>query len=316
MHLRRTFLPAVGAAEGGAALERVLLRRGCRLDGIEAGADIAVPEPETRLFASGAIAQGGVAVAWLLDETAAEPDLWDPLLARELSAELGGFAVSIEASRSLGRSGWAVFFAGRTIEFVSENRGEAPLALGSARDRDRADPVGKDIHAEFGDLYTQLTGWPCPAEEGMASHLSIVATGCPPPPGWRPRATEEKPLALAVFPLVDEAQFAAVWQAVATADAATWRRRPVFTAPAGIPYVVLSRDGDPDVALYEALARRLDVPAAAVGLAGPGATFASWRVQPGEAAQRGSGGGAAALVACLMPALSALGERPGILHIG
>jgi hypothetical protein len=295
MHLRRTFTPAVGADEGAAALARALMRRGGRV----CDAAAAVVAPGARLFSPAAIVEAGVAVAWVLDEAGLEPDLWDPLLALDISTELGGFAVSIGTSRNLGRAGRAVFFAGRTIEFVSDN------------------PEGFErVYAEFAELYTRLTGWPYPApDEGMRLG-PVVATGCDCVPEWRPQAGEERPLALAVFPLVGETEFTAAWEGLATTVTAKWRWRQALTAPAAIPYVLLAREGGLDAALCEALAGRLDVPAAAVELTEPGMAFQWWSAQPGQPARHGFGIGAADFLQCLMSAVSALGERPGILRIG
>jgi hypothetical protein len=318
MHLRRTLLPAVGAEEGAAALARVLMRRGGRVRDAVAATLVAALEPGTRLFSPTAIVEADIVVAWVLDETdlEPEPDVWDPLLARELSAELGGFAVSVETSRSFGRAGRAVFFAGRTVEFISDNPEEQPLAIGQARDRDGDEPAFERVYAGFADLYTRLTGWPYPAPDAGTRLASVMVMGCPCVSGWRPHAGEERPLALAVFPLAGEREFAAVWEALPATATAQWRWRPALTSPADIPYVVLAREGGLDAALCEALAGRLDIPAAAVGLTEPGVPFESWRAQPGRPAQRGFGLGAAELVQCLMSAVSALGERPGILRIG
>lgn len=311
MDLRRTFLPAIGAEEGAAALARVLTRSGSRVR----GAGAAALAPGARLFQPTEIVEAGGVTAWMFDETTAEPDVWDPLLTRDLSAETGGFAVSVDASRGLGQAGCAVFFAGRTLAFLSENLGEAPSAIGFAPDRGMAMPASQRVHAAFVGFYTQLTGLPYPAPDAGRRLAPVTATGCHRASSWRPRAGDERPLALAVFPLVAADEFAAAWDTVEAAVATAWRWRPARTLPAGIPYIVLTREGQLDMALCDALTRRLDVPAAAIGLNEPGAEFDWWRAQPGQVAQHGASLGAAAFVHRLMPALSALGERPGILTV-
>ncbi|WP_224041505.1 hypothetical protein [Paraburkholderia unamae] len=299
--MRRTFLPAVGAAEGAAALARVLAQRGCEVR--EHGDGANAPASGMRVFRAAGVVQSGVDVAWVLEESAAEAGGWDAALAQALSAQTGGFAVSVETSRSPGRAGYAVFFAGRSIEFISENQAQAAFAEGLA---------SEGVYAAFAQVYPLLTGWPFPELQTWAELKPVAAAQCPAEPAGRPMPDEPGKLALAVFPLVAGDEFSAAWRGVAPTAMTNWTWQAAETATAGIPYVMLTRAGDLDVAVCESLAAQFDVPAAAVGLNGPGAPFDWWRAQP---SQRGAGVGAESFAGALMPALSALGERPGIIRL-
>lgn len=307
MPVRRTFLPAVGAAEGAAALARVLAQRGCEVRAPGDGED--APASGMRVFRAAGVVQSGVDVAWVLEESAAEAGGWDAALAQALSAQTSGFAVSVETSRTPGRAGYAVFFAGRSIEFISENQAQATFAEGLA---------SEGVYAAFAQVYPLLTGWPFPEPQKWAELKPVAAAQCPAEPAGRPMPDEPGEadvagkLALAVFPLVAGDEFSAAWRGVAPTAMTNWTWQAAETATAGIPYVMLTRAGDLDVALCESLAAQFDVPAAAVGLNGPGAPFDWWRAQP---SQRGAGVGAESFAGALMPAMSALGERPGIIRL-
>jgi hypothetical protein len=323
MDLMRSFLPSISSEEGGDALARVLARRGCRTQPLTAHTAAALPDlqaglsPGTRLFTHFVSGASDRPAAWVLDETTAGVDLWDPLLARELSAEFGGFVVNAQASRSLGRCGSAVFFAGRTIEFTLDDPVSGRFDLGGSPQA--GSTVARIEHTlpALADLYAQLTGYPASDLFGEPDILlsSVVARGCPCETAWRPSCQDEAQLALAVFALAAHQEFAAAWDETGGAGSVDWHWRAVTTPAAEIPYILAMREGGLDMSFCEALAHRLDVPAAAVAVRAPGLAFDWWSAQPGEVPQYGQALGAVAFVQHLMPAMVALGERPGILRI-
>lgn len=83
---------------------------------------------------------------------------WDPLLIRDLSTDLGGFAVSTEPSRTTGHYGYAVFFAGRTIEFTSHDGAGGNVGTGKASSEKPPATLDERVHSALADLYTRLTG--------------------------------------------------------------------------------------------------------------------------------------------------------------
>ncbi|MGH3901551.1 MAG: hypothetical protein ACRDTA_25515 [Pseudonocardiaceae bacterium] len=323
LHLLRSFVPEVQEEEAAAALARVLASRGCRVERAISHTAGALAElraalsPGMRLLTQFSSATSGGPAAWILDETTAGLDLWDPLLAHELSAALGGFAVSAEASRSLGRHGYAVFFAGRTIEFTSNDSDCERLDVGDVPSGESTATLIERVYPAFTDLYTRLTGSPASSLlwEQDTRLTSAVASGSQREAVWRPRMENEPPLALAIFALAEEREFTVAWEELAAGRPATWRWHAAATSTSQISYVLLTRDGGLDMALFDALARRLDVPTAAVAMRAPGAPFAWWNAQPGEAPHHGQARGAAEFVQRLMPATVALGERPGVLRI-
>src|ERR1039457_5890985 len=108
----KSFVPAVNYEEDAAVLPRTLARRGCRLEPVPSRTGGALTQTRAelnsgqRLFTQFARVAAGGTVTWVLDEVPAGFEPWDPLLAREISAELGGFAVGMEASRNIGRFGY------------------------------------------------------------------------------------------------------------------------------------------------------------------------------------------------------------------
>jgi hypothetical protein len=323
LHLMQSFMPAVNYEEGAAALAGILARRNCRMEPVTSHTASAFAELRaavgtgTRLFTQFSFVEAGGIETWVLDETPAGFELWDPLLARELSAELGGFAVSMEASRNLGRLGYAVFFAGRTIEFTSEDPYRGRFDAGRLPSDESTATRIERVYPTFTDLYTLLSGSPASGllwERG--THLSsLVVNGCPCEVAWHPHAEDETPLALVVFALAEEQEFTKAWQELGAMRPPGWHWRATATTSSQIPYVLLTRDGGLDIALCDALARRLDVPAAAVALHTPGGAFDWWNAQPGMATRHGQALGAAEFVQRLMPATVALGERPGIMRV-
>jgi hypothetical protein len=318
----KTFMPAVLEKEGDAALARILARSGCRVervvshtveDQLELQAALG---PGMRLFTQFALAAPGSPTVWVLDETTAGIEWWNPLLAHELSADLGGFAVSAEASRTLGRYGYAVFFAGRTIEFTSYDYVGGRFDAGQPSGESTA-TLDERVYPAFTDLYTRLTDSPASGLLwGQDTRLSSSVAKCFEwQSAWRPRTEDEPPLALAVFALAEEREFSTTWDELAAGRPASWRWHASRTTISQIPYVLLTRDGELDTALCNALARRLNVPAAAVAVHAPGAPFTWWNLQPGEATRHGQARGAAEFADRLMPATVALGERPGVLRI-
>ena len=47
---------------------------------------------------------------------------WDPALARALSSWTGGFALTVESDRRIAHYGFALFYAGRTVEMYGEDQ--------------------------------------------------------------------------------------------------------------------------------------------------------------------------------------------------
>ncbi len=295
-HLKRVVAFGVGGDEGREALQRVLARRG------------AMPTLRTAANASG----GDGARAWTLDIDASDAAAGDPSLARELSSELGGFVVSAEASRHLGYCGYAVFFAGRPLEVFRRDADGHRLADPEPNPSAISGP--EDVYPALAELYSRLTGFPM-SDEPRASRDRLADVGPPqvnPAAHASPRTSER--LSFALFPLVGTRDFEGRPGALDTEPPSGWRWRSSQTL-AGIPYVVLIREGDLDPALFGDLVQRLDVPTAAVALDADGGGFRWWTKQPGQPASEGYGRGALSFIDHLTAATSALGEEPGLIRV-
>jgi len=325
LHVIRSFIPDLRDEEGAAALSRVLARGGNRVEEIVSHTAAELLElqfglrPGMRLLTHFESTAPGSPTAWVLHEATAGLESWNPWMAHELSADLGKFAVTVESSRSLGCYGYGVFFAGRTVEFASANYANYIDRPYEARQKSPVESeasLDESVYATFADLYVQLTASP---SSGMlpgegARLTSVITSGPQRELPWRPSAAEERPLSLAVFALIDEREFAAAWDSLNPGPG--WFRHVAATPTSQLPYVVLTREGALDTALNHALAKCLDVSVAAIALPAPCASFVWWSAQPQEVPRQGEGQGALEFVRCLMPAMVALGERPGILHIG
>jgi hypothetical protein len=141
---------------------------------------------------------------------------WDPLLVRDLSTDLGGFAVSTEPSRTPGHYGYAVFFAGCTIEFTSHDGAGGNVGTGKASSEKPPATLDERVHSALTDLYTRLTG---SSASGMKwkpdTRLSSTIAKCPERVSeWRPSMNNEPPLAMAVFVLTEAQEFSVTWNEV------------------------------------------------------------------------------------------------------
>lgn len=323
VHLIRSFAPSVDYEEGSVALMRILARRGCTIrqvtrDASGTNLEDAGLDSNGRSFTQFSTVAPDGSVTWVLDESRVAFEPWDALLIRELSAELGGFVVGMESSRNRSRFGFAVFFAGHAIEFLQDNPSEGRIEVGRPSPGDSEAADNDRIPEAFTELYTQLTGsGPSSLFEERNTQLSTFVTGgglreSP----WRPSPDDDQPpLALALFALVEQNEFAAAWRELGADHLPMWHWQATATALTQVPYVLLTRDGGLDAELCNALARRLDVPAAAVALHAPGTPFDWWHVQPKDRPHYGQSLGAVEFAHCLMPATVALGERPGMLRL-
>ena len=234
---------------------------------------------------------------------------WDLALLRDLSGSSGGFVAAVNFRSTLAQYGFALFFAGRTVQaWIGSPKG-ITFRVGEAVAHEKdvvpffKRCVGELTANRLGDLLST----PAPATHSLAllvrsePDLNSLSLG------------KEPPLTRVAFPLATEDAFTgALAQLKTRVPGDGWRWLPRRSRKAELPYILMQRSGTLDEGLLLTLTGALDGSALAVELGAAG-WFRWMRVDSGERVLGGSASGAEALIDRWKDVGVVLAEPPALL---
>jgi hypothetical protein len=307
----QTFLPA-SHGELTPLIERCLVDRGYRSSsrGVRiAGAPVPTARPSTPWVAPG-FAPPWLVSSWECRIPGSAIDLaviemhaiWDLALIRRLSAQTGGFAVAVDSVRTEDRYGFAVFYAGHTLELHTRHQ-LGQIDLGAPAPDPPWDPVRDHRRA----LESMCRGRLVELQPTDGSPLPWIAIDRSAPGGdpYLLDPSDERPLCRVILPGVDGRSARRVMTTIRTGE--DWRLQEARGPLTDLPYVMIERPGVLPVETIAAIATGLDCLAAGVGLGG-GPQFAWLTCDPGNAPSSGQALGADAFIRVLSFAMVAIGE--------
>ena len=328
VQLLQAFVPAIDAEELAGALERSLARR-CytELERLRLPASVAGAEVMGRIAAH----PGSSAIAWFLPPVVRgvhpaalhwlhiDRRRWDPALVRALSAEVGGFAAAVESTRTRDEAGAALFYAGRTVELACSDPDHREVRVGMPGSSPLFAPGMADEEALerfYGWFSEAAEGWPEDFRWPSKGEVHIWHVMPPPDDPYALEPADDPPLARALFPFVGAEEFRAALASLVRRPEATegWRWLARESAIAGVPYVLLEREGRLDEERVLALAHPCNATATAVELPPQGRPFRWLEVEEGERVTRGEGQGAAPLLYLLGGVAVLFAEASGALR--
>jgi hypothetical protein len=234
---------------------------------------------------------------------------WDLPLLRDVSALSGGFVAAVNFRSALAQYGFALFFAGRTVQAWIGNATGITVRVGEPVARE------KDVLPFFrrcvGELTANRLGDVLSMQAPRTHSLAVLARSEPNLESLS--AGDDAPLTRAAFPLVTEDAFSGALDRLKTSVPGDgWRWLPRRSRKADLPYILVERGGTLDEALLLTLTGALDGAALAVELGAAG-WFRWLRVDSGERVLGGSASGAEALIDRWKDVGVILAEPPALL---